>query len=97
MAAAYSASKAAVIALAKAIGKDVAGPGVLVNAIAPAVIETPMLADISEEHSTTCSSGSRWAGSAEPRRSRAWSPSSRARLEFSTGATFDISGGRATY
>ena len=43
MAAAYSASKAAVIALAKAIGKDVAGTGVLVNAIAPAVIETPIL------------------------------------------------------
>ena len=50
MAAAYSASKAAVIALAKAIGKDVAGTGVLVNAIAPAVIETPILAAISKEH-----------------------------------------------
>ena len=44
MAAAYSASKAAVIALTKAIGKDLAGTGVLVNAIAPAVIETPILA-----------------------------------------------------
>ena len=50
MAAAYSASKAAVIALAKAIGKDVAGTGVLVNAIAPAVIQTPILEGISEEH-----------------------------------------------
>ena len=44
MAAAYSASKAAVIALTKAIGKDLAGTGVLVNCIAPAVIETPLLA-----------------------------------------------------
>ena len=43
MAAAYSASKAAVIALTKSIGKDVAGTGVLVNCIAPAVIETPIL------------------------------------------------------
>ena len=43
MAAAYSAAKAAVIALTKAIGKDVARTGVLVNCIAPAVIETPIL------------------------------------------------------
>ena len=50
MAAAYSASKGAVIAMTKAIGKDLAGTGVLVNAIAPAVIETPILAGISEEH-----------------------------------------------
>jgi NAD(P)-dependent dehydrogenase (short-subunit alcohol dehydrogenase family) len=39
---AYSASKAAVIALTKSLGKETATTGVLVNAIAPAVIETPM-------------------------------------------------------
>src|SRR3954454_6871691 len=50
MAAAYSSSKAAVIALTKAIGKDVAGTGVLVNCIAPAVIETPILAGITQDH-----------------------------------------------
>ena len=50
MAAAYSASKAAVIALTKAIGKDVAGTGVLVNCIAPAVIQTPILDGLSQEH-----------------------------------------------
>ena len=43
MAAAYSAAKAAVIAMTKAIGKDVARTGVVVNCIAPAVIETPIL------------------------------------------------------
>ena len=43
MAAAYSASKAAVIAMTKSIGKDLATTGVLVNCIAPAVIATPML------------------------------------------------------
>src|SRR5437764_4753479 len=43
MAAAYSSSNAGVIALTKAIGKDVAGSGVLVNSIAPAVINTPIL------------------------------------------------------
>ena len=50
MAAAYSASKAAVIAMTKAIGKDVAGSGVLVNCIAPAVIETPILDGLSQHH-----------------------------------------------
>src|SRR5206468_8126767 len=50
MAAAYSASKAAVIGVTKSIGKDVAGSGVLVNCIAPAVIETPLVAQSTEEH-----------------------------------------------
>src|SRR5580765_5245782 len=50
MAGAYSSSKAAVIGITKAVGKDVAGSGLLVNAIAPAVINTPMLGQLSEEH-----------------------------------------------
>ena len=50
MAAAYSASKAAVIAMTKAVGKDLAQSGVLVNAIAPAVIRTQMLGDMSHDH-----------------------------------------------
>ena len=50
MAGAYSASKAAVIAMTKAIGKDVARTGVLINCVAPAVIETPLLDGISQEH-----------------------------------------------
>jgi 3-oxoacyl-[acyl-carrier protein] reductase len=47
MAAAYSSSKAAVIGLTKAIGKDVAGSGILVNSVAPAVIRTPILGQMS--------------------------------------------------
>src|SRR6266699_7043580 len=50
MAAAYSGSKAAVIGFTKAIGKDLAGTGVLVNSIAPAVIDTPMVGTMSQEH-----------------------------------------------
>ena len=50
MATAYSSAKAAVIAMTKAIGKDVARTGVLVNCIAPAVIETPMLGGMTQEH-----------------------------------------------
>ena len=99
MAAAYSASKAAVIALTKAIGKDLARTGVLVNCIAPAVIETPILDGHRRRRtSTTWSSGSRWAGWAAAEEVAAlvcWLASEE--CSFSTGATYDISGGRAVY
>jgi 2-dehydro-3-deoxy-L-rhamnonate dehydrogenase (NAD+) len=98
MAAAYSASKAAVIALAKAIGKDVAGSGVLINAVAPAVIETPILAAVSEEHVEYMLQRvplGRMGTAAEVANLVAFLASED--LSFSTGATFDISGGRATF
>ncbi|MEO9175603.1 MAG: SDR family oxidoreductase [Gaiellales bacterium] len=98
MAAAYSASKAAVIALAKAIGKDVAGSGVLVNAIAPAVIETPILEGISQDHVAYMLERiplGRMGKAEEVASLVAFLASEE--LSFSTGATFDISGGRATF
>jgi NAD(P)-dependent dehydrogenase (short-subunit alcohol dehydrogenase family) len=98
MAAAYSASKAAVIGMTKSIGKEVAGTGVLVNCIAPAVIDTPILGQLSGEH----------IGYMIERipLNRTGKPEEVARLiaylasedmSFSTGACFDISGGRAVY
>jgi 2-dehydro-3-deoxy-L-rhamnonate dehydrogenase (NAD+) len=98
MAAAYSASKAAVIAIAKAVGKDVAGTGVLVNAIAPAVIETPILAGMSDEHVAYMLERiplGRMGKAEEVANLVAFLASED--LSFSTGATFDISGGRATF
>ena len=99
MAAAYSAAKAAVIAMTKSIGKDVARTGVLVNCIAPAVIETPMLGGHdARTTSTTWSSASRWAAWArrdEVAALACWLASEE--CSFSTGATYDISGGRAVY
>jgi 3-oxoacyl-[acyl-carrier protein] reductase len=98
MAGAYSTSKAAVIGMTKAIGKDVAGAGVLVNCVTPAVIETPILEGLSEEHID-------YMVNRIPLR-RIGNPEEVANLicwlasedcSFSTGATFDISGGRATY
>jgi 2-dehydro-3-deoxy-L-rhamnonate dehydrogenase (NAD+) len=98
MAAAYSASKAAVIGLTKAIGRDLAQTGVLVNSIAPAVIATPILEQMSREH-IDYMIGKIPLG-------RLGQPHEVAELiaflcsdamSFSTGATFDISGGRATY
>ena len=98
MAAAYSASKAAVIALTKAIGKDLAGTNVLVNCIAPAVIETPLLAQMTEEHIGYMIEKipmGRLGQVEEVAALVCWLASEE--CSFSTGATFDISGGRAVY
>jgi len=98
MAAAYSASKAAVIALTKAIGKDLAGTNVLVNCIAPAVIETPLLAQMSEEHIRYMIEKIPMGRLGRPDEVAAlvcWLASEE--CSFSTGATYDISGGRAVY
>ena len=98
MAGAYSASKAAVIGMTKSIGKDVAGTGVLVNCIAPAVIETPILQGISQEHIDYMVERIPLGrvGKADEVAALACFLASD-ECSFSTGATFDISGGRATY
>src|SRR5436190_7647422 len=98
MASAYSSSKGAVIAVTKAIGKDVAGTGILVNCIAPAVINTPILGQISAEHIAYMTARIPLARVGEPAEVAAlicWLASEE--MTFSTGACFDISGGRATY
>ncbi len=94
----YSASKAAVIALTKSLGKELATSGVLVNAIAPAVIETPMNADTDPAalaHLAALIPMKRLGRADEVAELIAWLASDR--VTFSTGAVYDISGGRATY
>jgi 3-oxoacyl-[acyl-carrier protein] reductase len=98
MAGAYSSSKAAVIGVTKSIGKDVAGSGILVNCIAPAVINTPILDQLSQEHIDFMTSRIPLGRIGEPSEVAAlicWLASEE--MTFSTGACFDISGGRATY
>jgi 3-oxoacyl-[acyl-carrier protein] reductase len=98
MAAAYSASKAAVIALTKAVGKDLARTGVVVNCVAPAVIETPILDGISQEHIDYMVERipmGRMGAPGEVAALVCWLASEE--CSFSTGATYDISGGRAVY
>jgi 3-oxoacyl-[acyl-carrier protein] reductase len=98
MAAAYSSSKAAVIAMTKAIGKDVAGSGVLVNCVAPAVTETPILARMSQHHIDYMVERIPMGRMGKPDEIAAlvaWLASDE--CSFSTGAVFDISGGRAVY
>ena len=98
MAAAYSASKAAVIAMTKAFGKDLARTGVIVNCVAPAVIETPILDGITDEHIDYMVERIPMGRMGEPEEVAAlicWLASDE--CSFSTGATYDISGGRAVY
>jgi 3-oxoacyl-[acyl-carrier protein] reductase len=95
---AYSASKAAVIALTKSLGKELAKTGVLVNVIAPAVIDTPMNATTSPDvlqHITSLIPMGRVGTATEVAALIAWLTSDE--CSFSTGAVYDISGGRATY
>jgi len=98
MAGAYSSSKAAVIGVTKSIGKDVADSGILVNCIAPAVINTPILGQLSQEHIEFMTSRIPLGRVGEPSEVAAlicWLASEE--MTFSTGGCFDISGGRATY
>jgi NAD(P)-dependent dehydrogenase (short-subunit alcohol dehydrogenase family) len=95
---AYSASKGAVIAMTKSLGKELATSGVLVNAIAPAVIATPMNETNTPEvlaYMTNLIPMKRMGRADEVAELIAWLASDR--LSFSTGAVYDISGGRATY
>ncbi|WP_285725621.1 SDR family NAD(P)-dependent oxidoreductase [Psychromicrobium xiongbiense] len=94
----YSGSKAAVIALTKSAGKELATSGVLINAIAPAVIATPMNNDTAPDvlaHITSLIPMKRVGRADEVAALVAWLTSDE--VSFSTGAVYDISGGRATY
>lgn len=97
-AAAYAASKGGVIAFTKALGKEVATRGVLVNCVAPALIDTDMAKELPpemREYVTVRIPMGRLGTAAEVAALVAWLCSDE--CSFSTGAVYDISGGRATY
>ena len=97
-ASAYSASKAAVIALTKSLGKELADTGVRVNCVTPAAVKTAIFDQMSAEHIQFMLSKIPMARFGEPEEIAAmvaWLCTEE--CSFSTGAVFDLSGGRATY
>ncbi len=96
----YSASKAGLIALTKSLGKELAGKGIVVNAITPAAAKTAMFATMTQTHiDYMLSKISGWGASSKvntrPPAMVAWLSSED--CSFTTGSVVDISGGRATY
>jgi 3-oxoacyl-[acyl-carrier protein] reductase len=95
---AYSATKSGLIGLVKSMAKDYSQSGVTINALAPAVIRTPMvdqLPDATVKYMTDKIPMRRCGELTEAAAMIAWivSPA----CSFTTGFTFDLSGGRATY
>ncbi len=97
-AAPYSAAKAGVIGLTKAIAKEVATTGVIINAVTPAVIDTDILKQLTDEHVAYMTSRIPMGRVGQPEEVAALVRFLCSKeVTFSTGAVFDISGGRATY
>jgi 3-oxoacyl-[acyl-carrier protein] reductase len=97
-ASAYSTSKAAVIGLTKSLGKELATTGVTVNAVTPAAVRTAIFDQMTEDHIKFMLSKipmGRFGTVDENAALICWLASRE--CSFSTGAVFDISGGRATY
>jgi len=97
-ASAYSAAKAAVMALTKSLGKELAATNIRVNCITPAAIKTDIFAQMTEQHIQFMLSKipmGRFGTVEEAAALVAWLASEE--CSFSTGAVFDLSGGRATY
>lgn len=97
-AAAYSASKAGVIALTKSLGKELAGQDIAVNCVTPAAAKTKIFDQMSQQHIDFMLSRiprGRFLKVDEAAAMITWLAS--AENSFTTGAVFDLSGGRATY
>lgn len=96
--AAYSTAKAGVIGLTKAIAREVASDGILVNCVCPAVIDSRMIECLSEETRRYMVDRIPLGRPGKPEEVAAlvrWLGSEH--CTFATGATFDVSGGRASY
>ena len=96
--AAYASAKAGVIGFTKSLARELVGSGVLVNCIAPVITETDLFREMTPEHIASAKSKipmGRFLTVDEIGAMVAWIASPE--CSFSTGATFDLSGGRGTY
>jgi 3-oxoacyl-[acyl-carrier protein] reductase len=96
--AAYSAAKAGVIGFTKSLAKELVATGVLVNAVAPAIAETDLFAQMTPEHIALMKAKipmNRFVRIPEIAATAAWAASPE--CSFTTGFTYDVTGGRATY
>jgi len=97
-AAAYAAAKGGLIAFTKALGKELAKTGVLVNCVTPAAAQTAILDQVTPEFAQFMLSKipmGRFVKVEEIAAMACWLATED--CSFSTGGVFDISGGRATY
>ena len=97
-ASAYSASKAAVIGLTKSLGKELAQTGIRVNCVTPAAVQTPIFEQMKPEHIAYMLGKipmGRFGTTEEVASMVCWLCTQE--CSFSTGAVFDLSGGRSTY
>jgi NAD(P)-dependent dehydrogenase (short-subunit alcohol dehydrogenase family) len=95
---AYSAAKAGVIAFTKSLAKELAADGVMANCVAPAMAETELFREMTEEHIAAGKAKipmGRFLQIPEIAAMVAWIASPE--CSFTTGFVFDLSGGRATY
>ena len=97
-ASAYSTSKAGVIGLTKSLGKELANKNIAVNTVTPAAAKTKIFDQMSKEHISYMLSKiprNRFIHFEELASLVTWLVSEE--NSYSTGAVFDLSGGRATY
>ena len=97
-ASAYSTSKAAVIGMTKSLGKELADLDIKVNCVTPAAVKTAIFDQMSEQHIQFMLSKIPMGRFGEPDEIAAmvvWLCTED--CSFTTGAVFDLSGGRATY
>src|SRR5690606_35213265 len=97
-ASAYSASKAAVIAFTKSIGKELAGKGIIANALTPATFHSPILHQLPQSQIDYMRSRiplGRLGDASENAAMVCFMVSEE--CSFTTASTFDTSGGRTTY
>ncbi len=94
----YSAAKAGVIAFSKAAAKELAQDNVLINCVAPAIVETDLFAEMTAEHIRASKAKipmGRFLQIDEVAAMVSWIAGPE--CSFTTGFTFDLTGGRATY